>query len=116
MVRVRDHRHCWVFLSGSQGSLLGDERGTKFERTFRLTPMTIETDRSQVMGEIRAGAVSLRAIAAGLNARGTSTAQGKAWSAMQVKWVLERTGASNYRLETGNSPNFGGVPSVTKEP
>ena len=82
--------------------------------------MTIETDRSQVMGEIRAGAVSLRAIAAGLNARGIPTAQGKAWSAMQVKRVLEWTGAeqlpSDHRLETGNSPNFGGVPSVTKEP
>jgi hypothetical protein len=44
-----------------------------------------------VVAEIRAaGAVSLRAIAAGLNARGIATAEGKAWSAMQVKRVLER--------------------------
>ncbi len=36
------------------------------------------------------GASSLRAIAAGLNARGITTAQGKPWSAMQVKRVLAR--------------------------
>jgi DNA invertase Pin-like site-specific DNA recombinase len=44
-----------------------------------------------VVAEIRAaGASSLRAIAAELNARSIPTAQGKAWSAMQVKRVLER--------------------------
>jgi hypothetical protein len=45
-----------------------------------------------VVAEIRAaGASSLREIAAGLNARGIPTMQGGAWSAMQVKRVLERS-------------------------
>jgi hypothetical protein len=44
-----------------------------------------------VVEELRAaGASSLRKIAVGLNARGFETAQGKPWSAMQVKRVLER--------------------------
>jgi hypothetical protein len=44
-----------------------------------------------MVAEIQAsGASSLREIAAGLNAKGILTAQGKAWSAMQVKRVLER--------------------------
>jgi len=37
-----------------------------------------------------AGATSLRAIAAGLNAQGIPTARGGRWSAVQVKRVLER--------------------------
>jgi hypothetical protein len=41
--------------------------------------------------EVRAaGAGSLRQIAAGLNQRGIMTARGGAWSAVQVKRVLER--------------------------
>ena len=44
-----------------------------------------------IVTEIRAsGATSLRAIAEGLNVRGIQTAQGSAWTAMQVKRVLER--------------------------
>jgi hypothetical protein len=36
------------------------------------------------------GASSLRQIAAGLNGRGIPTARGGAWSAVQVKRVMER--------------------------
>jgi hypothetical protein len=39
------------------------------------------------------GAMSLREIAGGLNARGIKTARGGEWSAVQVKRVLERAGA-----------------------
>jgi hypothetical protein len=51
-------------------------------RAEALAPVTAEARA--------AGASSLRAIAAGLNARGIVTAQGGLWSAMQVKRVLER--------------------------
>ena len=37
-----------------------------------------------------AGAVSLRQIAAGLNAKGIKTGRGGEWSAMQVQRVMER--------------------------
>ena len=37
-----------------------------------------------------AGAVSLRQIAAELNAKGIKTVRGKEWSAMQVQRILER--------------------------
>lgn len=48
-------------------------------------------DLAPVIEEVRAaGAVSLRDIAAGLNARGIPTARGGEWSAVQVKRVMER--------------------------
>jgi hypothetical protein len=52
---------------------------------FRATP---------TFAELRAsGAESLRAIAAGLNARGIPTARGAGqWSAVQVARVIERAG------------------------
>ncbi len=77
------------------------ERGTRLGRNGaeRLAPAyrAEAVERAQalapVVAEVRAGgASSLRAIAAGLNARGVVTAQGKPWSAMQVKRVLERVG------------------------
>ncbi|KQP69935.1 resolvase [Methylobacterium sp. Leaf111] len=49
------------------------------------------SDVAPVIEEVRAaGAVSLREIAAGLNARGIPTARGSEWSAVQVKRALER--------------------------
>jgi DNA invertase Pin-like site-specific DNA recombinase len=75
------------------------ERGTRLGRNGaeRLAPAyrAEAVERAQalapVVAEVRAGgASSLRAIAAGLNTRGITTAQGKPWSAMQVKRVLER--------------------------
>ncbi|MGY2050426.1 recombinase family protein [Methylobacterium sp. JK268] len=38
-----------------------------------------------------AGAVSLSEIAGALNARGIPTARGRAWSAVQVRRILQRT-------------------------
>ncbi|TXN25135.1 recombinase family protein [Methylobacterium sp. WL9] len=48
-------------------------------------------DVAPVIEEVQAdGAVSLRQIAAGLNARGIPTARGGQWSAVQVKRVMEQ--------------------------
>jgi hypothetical protein len=50
-------------------------------------------DLRPIITDVRAsGASSLRQIAAGLNRRGIPTARGGAWSAVQVKRVLERVG------------------------
>ena len=46
----------------------------------------------------KAGATTLRAIAAALNARGVSTARGGSWHAMSVKNVLDRRMAGKSRL------------------
>jgi len=54
----------------------------KSERRWETVPIIEELKAS--------GAVSLRQIAAELNARGIRTARGGAWSAVQVKRVLER--------------------------
>jgi DNA invertase Pin-like site-specific DNA recombinase len=75
------------------------ERGTRLGRygAEQLAPANRAqaVARAQALApmvaEVRAaGASSLREIAAGLNARGITTAQGNPWSAMQVKRVLER--------------------------
>src|SRR5215211_7086776 len=48
-------------------------------------------DLKPIIADLRAmGASSLRQIATGLNKRGIPTARGGAWSAVQVKRVLER--------------------------
>jgi hypothetical protein len=48
-------------------------------------------DIAPIIAELQAsGATSLRAIAAGLNQRGISTARGSTWSATQVARVLAR--------------------------
>ncbi len=48
-------------------------------------------DLASIIADIRAaGALSLREIAAGLNARRIRTARGGEWSAVQVKRVLEQ--------------------------
>ena len=49
------------------------------------------SDLLAIIEELKgAGAVALRHIAVGLNARGIRTARGGAWSAVQVQRVLER--------------------------
>ncbi|ACL62803.1 recombinase family protein [Methylobacterium nodulans] len=48
------------------------------------------THKSAIAYVRASGASSFRQIAAGLNQRGIQTAQGGTWTAMQVKWVLER--------------------------
>jgi DNA invertase Pin-like site-specific DNA recombinase len=51
-------------------------------------------DLAPVIASVQAaGAMSLREIAGGLNARGIKTARGGEWSAVQVKRVLERASA-----------------------
>jgi hypothetical protein len=48
-------------------------------------------DLAPIIADVRAsGMTSLRQIAAGLNGRGIPAARGGAWSAVQVKRVLER--------------------------
>ncbi|WP_043539649.1 recombinase family protein [Salinarimonas rosea] len=49
------------------------------------------TDLSPILAELRAtGRSSLRDLAAGLNARGIPTPRGRAWTAVQVKRVIDR--------------------------
>jgi hypothetical protein len=49
------------------------------------------SDLLPIIGELKAaGAVSLRQIAAGLNAKGIKTARGGEWSAVQVQRVMGR--------------------------
>ena len=51
------------------------------------------SDLRPIIADVQAsGASSLRQIAAGLNQRGIPTARGGAWSAVQVRRVLERRG------------------------
>ncbi len=75
-----------------------------------------------VIEEVRAaGASSLQAIAAALNQRNIAAAQGKAWSAMQVKRVLDWAGEvhlSRHTCGTGSGKEFGRVASevVVDEP
>jgi DNA invertase Pin-like site-specific DNA recombinase len=67
-----------------RGRVKGRARRTKAadERAADLMP---------IIADIRAsGASSLRKIAAGINARNIPTARGGAWSAVQVKHILER--------------------------
>jgi hypothetical protein len=49
------------------------------------------TDIAPIISELQAsGAISLRAIAAGLNERGIPTARGRSWSSTQVRRVIAR--------------------------
>ena len=73
------------------GRALG--RATKTERA-----RTHAADLKPVIDDLRAsGALSLRALAHGLNARGIPAAAGGSWSAVQVKRVLERAEARDDR-------------------
>jgi DNA invertase Pin-like site-specific DNA recombinase len=82
-----------------RGQRLGGDRGGKPSNKVRAKALAaIETrvaarasDLRPVIAELQAtGAASLRAIAAGLNARGIETARGGEWTATQVARVLER--------------------------
>jgi DNA invertase Pin-like site-specific DNA recombinase len=77
----------------ARGQRLGRHGAERLAPAYRVQAEERARELAPVMAEIRAsGASSLREIAAELNARGIPTAQGKAWSAMQVKRVLERSG------------------------
>ncbi len=80
-------------LGGNRGNLSGS--GTKGHAASLTTRQAQARSRAfnlaPVIEELKAsGAVSLRQIAAGLNARGIKAPRGGAWSAFQVKRVLER--------------------------
>jgi DNA invertase Pin-like site-specific DNA recombinase len=77
--------------SKARGKALGRHGAEHLAPAYRAEALERAQVLAPVVAEIRAaGASSLRAIAAELNARGIVTAQGKAWSAMQVKRVLAR--------------------------
>jgi DNA invertase Pin-like site-specific DNA recombinase len=76
-----------------RGTRLGRNGAERLAPAYRAEAVERARALAPVVAEVRAGgASSLRAIAAGLNMRGIATAQGKPWSAMQVKRVLERVG------------------------
>jgi DNA invertase Pin-like site-specific DNA recombinase len=85
-------------LADGKAVQLGGDRGAVLTDTIRVKGVAVRQERSLArardlaadLAEIRAGgAVSLRQIAAGLNARDCPTARGGTWSAVQVKRVLE---------------------------
>ncbi|GEO18733.1 recombinase family protein [Microvirga aerophila] len=75
----------------ARGKALGRHGAEQLAPAYRAEAVERAQALAPVVAEIRAaGASTLREIAAELNARGIATAKGKAWSAMQVKRVLER--------------------------
>jgi DNA invertase Pin-like site-specific DNA recombinase len=79
---------------GRPGNLRNQEAGRERGRA-RRTVLAGErvADLQPIIADVQAsGASSLRQIAAGLNQRGIPTARGSAWSAAQVKRVLDRGG------------------------
>jgi DNA invertase Pin-like site-specific DNA recombinase len=80
-------------LGGDRGNLPAvAKEGAKASVAARIVKANNRaSDLLPIIGELKAsGAVSLRQIAAELNTRGIRTARGGAWSAVQVKRVLER--------------------------
>jgi DNA invertase Pin-like site-specific DNA recombinase len=80
-------------LGGDRGNLpTVAKEGAKASVAARIAKANNRaSDLAAIIEELKAsGAVSLRQIAAELNARGIRTARGKEWSAVQVQRVLER--------------------------
>jgi DNA invertase Pin-like site-specific DNA recombinase len=80
-------------LGGDRGNLPAvAKEGAKASVAARIAKANNRTsDLLPIIEEMKAsGAVSLRQIATGLNAKGIRTARGGAWSAVQVQRVLER--------------------------
>ncbi len=77
-----------------RGTRLGRNGAERLAPAYRAEAVERARALAPVVAEVRAGgASSLREIAARLNARGVVTAQGKPWSAMQVRRMLERVGS-----------------------
>jgi DNA invertase Pin-like site-specific DNA recombinase len=75
----------------ARGKRLGRNGADRLAPAYRAEAMRRAAELAPAIEEVRAaGAGSLRQIAAGLNQRGIMTARGGAWSAVQVKRVLER--------------------------
>ena len=82
-----------VKLGGDRGNLPADSlKGREISRQVRQEQAARRArDLSGFVSEVEAaGALSLRQIAAALNARGIRTARGGEWSAVQVKRIRER--------------------------
>jgi DNA invertase Pin-like site-specific DNA recombinase len=80
-------------LGGNRGNLpvIGDKGRIASLATRQARAQSRVADLAPVIEELRAaGAVSLRQIAAGLNAKGITAARGGLWSREQVRRVLER--------------------------
>jgi DNA invertase Pin-like site-specific DNA recombinase len=78
---------------GNRGNLpvIGDKGRIASLATRQAKAQDRAADLAPVIEELRAaGAVSLRQIAAGLNAKGITAARGGLWSREQVRRVLER--------------------------
>ncbi len=82
-----------------RGKKLGGFRGKVITPEARAASLRTRQERSQakardlvpIIEELKAaGAISLRQIAAGLNAKGIKTARGGEWSAGQVQRLIER--------------------------
>jgi DNA invertase Pin-like site-specific DNA recombinase len=83
-------------LGGDRGNLPAVAKdGAKASVAARMAKANNRaSDLVPIIEELKSsGAVSLRQIAAGLNAKGIKTAQGKEWSAVQVQRVIERVDA-----------------------
>ena len=83
----------------ARGTKLGTPENLRNHDLGRVLGRAAKTERARaravdlkpILADLRAsGAASLRAMAAGLNARGIPAARGGTWSAVQVKRVLER--------------------------
>jgi DNA invertase Pin-like site-specific DNA recombinase len=88
-------------LGGNRGNMSGG--GTKGHTaslaTRQATARSRASDLAPIIEELKAsGAVSLRQIAAGLNAKGIKAARGGEWTAFQVQRVMERV-AGSVRLQ-----------------
>jgi DNA invertase Pin-like site-specific DNA recombinase len=99
-------------LGGDRGNLPAVAKdGAKASVAARIVKANNRaSDLLPIIEELKAsGAVSLRQIATGLNAKGIRTARGSAWSAVQVQRVLERvyspkaTGVSESTVLMGRS-------------
>jgi len=83
----------------ARGTKLGTPENLRNHDLGRVLGRAAKTERARaravdlkpILADLRAsGAASLRAMAAGLNARGIPAARGGTWSAVQVKRALER--------------------------
>lgn len=75
----------------ARGQRLGRNGAERLAPAYKAEATRRADELAPIIKEVRvAGASSLRQIAAGLNGRGIPTARGGAWTAVQVRRVLER--------------------------
>jgi DNA invertase Pin-like site-specific DNA recombinase len=75
----------------ARGKRLGRNGAERLAPAYKAEGQARAVELAPIIKEVRAaGASSLRQIAVGLNQRGIPAARGGAWSAVQVKRVLER--------------------------